>query len=176
MGVRSGRGAAADGPIMIDRNLIDSKVDALARDVIGVATKIHEHPELRFEEHRAASWLAETIEAKTGVAVERGIGDLPTAFRARITNGPGPHVAILAEYDALPEIGHACGHNLIAGGALAAFLALSAERERLPGTTVVSIGHRSTLTAFHDRRIEMTGAGDGLFSPKDKVLETAGAE
>src|SRR4030095_8290659 len=58
----------------------------------------------------------------------------PTAFRARIGRGNGPHVSILAEYDALPDIGHACGHNLIAAGALGAFLALVAARDRLPGT------------------------------------------
>ena len=54
---------------------------------------------------------------------------MPTAFRARLGDGDGPRVAILAEYDALPEIGHACGHNLIAGGALGAFLAIARQRD-----------------------------------------------
>jgi amidohydrolase len=66
--------------------------------------------------------------------VERGLGGLSTAFRARIGGGSGPKVAILAEYDALPEIGHACGHNLIAAGALGAFLALARQRDAIAGT------------------------------------------
>src|SRR5882672_7889831 len=116
---------------MIDRQQLDRSVDSVAPQVIELSKQIHAHPELRFEEHRAASWLADTVEG-AGISVERGVGDLPTAFRARLGNGPGPRIAILAEYDALPEIGHACGHNLIAGGALGAFLAL-AKQAKLPG-------------------------------------------
>ena len=116
---------------MIDREQMDRSVDAVAPQVIALSKQIHAHPELRFEEHRAAAWLAESIE-QAGIPVERGVGDLPTAFRARVGSGSGPRIAILAEYDALPEIGHACGHNLIAGGALGAFLAL-AKQGKLPG-------------------------------------------
>jgi amidohydrolase len=117
----------------IDHEKLLHDADDLAPLFNTVAAKIHAHPELRFEEHRAAQWLAEAVEHE-GVAVERNIGGLPTAFRARIGTGHGPHVAILAEYDALPEIGHACGHNLIAGGALGAFLTLARQRARLAGT------------------------------------------
>jgi len=116
---------------MIDREQLDRSVDSVASQVVAVSQRIHDHPELRFEEHRAAGWLAESLE-QAGIAVERGVGDLPTAFRARVGSGAGPRIAILAEYDALPEIGHACGHNLIAGGALGAFLAL-AKQGKLPG-------------------------------------------
>ncbi len=66
--------------------------------------------------------------------MERSLGGLATAFRARAGKGSGPRVAILAEYDALPEIGHACGHNLIAAGAVGAFLALSRHAADLGGT------------------------------------------
>lgn len=121
-------------PHMIDRDQIDRTVDNLAPEVVELSRKIHQHPELRFEEHQAAAWLSDTIEKSAGVSVERGVGDLPTAFRARLGSGKGPHIAILAEYDALPEIGHACGHNLIAGGALGAFLALAEQRGNLQGT------------------------------------------
>ena len=117
---------------MIDRAQLDRSVEAFASQVVAVSKQIHQHPELRFEEHRAAAWLADSVEEHTGVKVERGVGDLPTAFRARLGSGSGPRIAILAEYDALPEIGHACGHNLIAGGALGAFLALS-KQGKLPG-------------------------------------------
>jgi amidohydrolase len=117
----------------LDPSRIPADVDDLAPVLRDVSAKIHAHPELRFEEHRAAAWLAEAVE-RVGVPVERGLGGLPTAFRARIGGGSGPKVAILAEYDALPEIGHACGHNLIAAGALGAFLALARQRDGIDGT------------------------------------------
>src|SRR5205814_3104908 len=98
-----------------------------------LARKIHENPELRFHEHQASRWLAEAA-GQAGVDVEHGIAGLDTAFRARIGSGQGPKVAILAEYDALPDIGHACGHNLIAGGALGAFLSLARQRDAIAGT------------------------------------------
>jgi amidohydrolase len=66
--------------------------------------------------------------------VERGFAGLPTSFRARLGDGAGPRVVIVAEYDALAEIGHACGHNLIAAGALGAFLALAAQEGAIHGT------------------------------------------
>src|SRR5262249_30251110 len=103
----------------IDPARLPTDVDALAPVLREASAKIHAPPELRFEEHRAAAWIAEAVE-QAGISVERGLGGLPTAFRARAGSGSGPRVAILAEYDALPEIGHACGHNLIAAGALGA--------------------------------------------------------
>jgi len=116
----------------LDPARIAADVDAIAPLLRDVSAKIHAHPELRYEEHRAAAWLAEAVEA-AGVPVERALGGLATAFRARIGRGAGPRVAILAEYDALPEIGHACGHNLIAAGALGAFLALARQRDAIAG-------------------------------------------
>lgn len=102
---------------------LDRTLDAEAAGLRELALKIHAHPELRFEEHRAAGWISELLTHR-GHAVERPLGGLPTALRARAGRG-GPRLAILAEYDALPEIGHACGHNLIAAGAVGAFLALA---------------------------------------------------
>ena len=109
--------------MVLDRKALDLCVDELTDELSALSRKIHAHPELCFEERRAATWLAECLERKLGVEVERGVGGLETAFRARVGSGT-PRIAILAEYDALPEIGHACGHNLIAGGALGAFLAV----------------------------------------------------
>src|SRR5207253_2229232 len=84
-----------------------------ARDrLVALSHRIHAHPELSFEEERAAAWCAEALDA-AGFAVERGVGGLPTAFVARAGSGP-LHLALCAEYDCLPGIGHACGHNLIA--------------------------------------------------------------
>ena len=101
-------------------------VDRLAEELWGLALRIHEHPELAYREEKAAAWLAEFLEAH-GLAVEPGVGGLPTAFGAEVQGArPGPTVAILAEYDALPGIGHACGHNIIAASAAGAGAALAA--------------------------------------------------
>jgi len=106
----------------INRSFLDQSVEQLRPVLVGIAERLHDTPELAYQEFRAAGWLADAIEAE-GLSVERELGGLPTAFRARLGQG-APRVAILAEYDALPEIGHACGHNLIAAGALGAFLAI----------------------------------------------------
>lgn len=97
---------------------------AACRDEIhALARALHADPELAFEEHCAHDRCAELLE-RSGFAVERGIAELPTAFRA--TLGDGPLVAALCvEYDALPGIGHGCGHHLIAGASLGAALALA---------------------------------------------------
>jgi amidohydrolase len=117
----------------LERKALDQEVDANAPRLVELARKIHDNPELRFDEHRASRWLVEAV-SLPGVDIERGVAGLDTAFRARIGSGSRPKVAILAEYDALPDIGHACGHNLIAGGALGAFLALSSAQSRISGT------------------------------------------
>lgn len=103
---------------------IDGAVDRHRDALRELALNIHGRPELRFQERQASQWIAELVERTTGIPVERGIAGLSTALRARAGTGK-PRVAILAEYDALPEIGHACGHNLIAAGAVGAFLALA---------------------------------------------------
>ncbi|MGH9075647.1 MAG: M20 family metallopeptidase [Acidimicrobiales bacterium] len=98
---------------------------------------IHAHPELCFEEERSARWVAEAL-AAGGFDVEAGVCDLPTAFVATAGNGPLT-VAICAEYDALPGIGHACGHNVIAAAAAGAGLALAPLAGEL-GLTVKVMG------------------------------------
>src|SRR5436190_16271185 len=84
-----------------------------------VAAEIHAHPELLYEERFAAELLAHELE-EAGLAVERGAYGIETAFAATAGAGEGPRVAILCEYDALPGIGHGCGHNLIAAAGLGA--------------------------------------------------------
>jgi len=106
-------------------------VDALAGELLATSRAIHAEPELAFEEHKAAARLTDDIE-RHGLAVERGACGLATAFVSEFGTG-GPCVALLAEYDALPGIGHACGHNLIATAALGATLALSRLGDALPG-------------------------------------------
>lgn len=114
---------------------IDGAVDAQAADLKALAARIHAHPELRFEEHKAVAWLTEYLAAK-GHAVERDVAGLSTAFRTSAGKG-GPRVAILAEYDALPGVGHACGHNLIAAGAIGAFVAAASVVEKVGGEVVL---------------------------------------
>src|SRR3990172_2741125 len=119
------------------RATILSAVDAAADELIALARRIHAHPEIAFQEVQSSQWLCETLE-RHGFAVERGVADLPTAFRADVGGrGAGRAVAFLAEYDALPEIGHACGHNLICTAALGAGIGLAAVAGRVPGKVVV---------------------------------------
>jgi amidohydrolase len=111
---------------------VAERVDALADELEALSHKIHDTPELAFEEVKASAWLADFL-AKHGARVERGVGGLSTAFRATIDGtGPGPTVAIMAEYDALPGIGHACGHNVIATAGTGAGAALAAALGTLP--------------------------------------------
>ena len=107
---------------------IDASRDALLR----ISHEIHAHPELAFEEVRAAALLASALE-EAGLTVERGAYGLDTAFATEFGNEGSGRLALLAEYDALPGIGHACGHNLIATASIGAGLALAHLAERVPG-------------------------------------------
>jgi amidohydrolase len=104
---------------------------------IALSHRIHAHPELGWEEVHACEWTCEEL-SSAGFDVTPGICDLPTAFEARIGRGP-LHIAICAEYDCLPEIGHACGHNLIAAMAAGAAIALAEIADDL-GVTIKVIG------------------------------------
>ncbi len=110
-------------------------IEDAAEHLIDVSRQIHDKPELRFEKHFAVKTLTEAL-THFGIAPEYPIGGLDTAFRAEFGREAAPTVAILAEYDALPN-GHACGHNLIAGAALGAAVGLNAIREHLPGRAVI---------------------------------------
>jgi amidohydrolase len=121
------------------KDLIDQAVDRLGDDLEKLSLTIHDHPELAYEEVKAAGWLAEFLGGQ-GFKVEPGVGGVPTAFRATIESGPGPTIAIMCEYDALPGIGHACGHNAIATAGAGAGAALAAVRDALPPGRVQVIG------------------------------------
>ena len=97
-----------------------------ASELIALSREIHADPELAYEEHRAVERIAALVE-RHGHRVERGIGGVATAFRARSGPASGPAISLLAEYDALPTMGHACGHNLIAMTAVGAFLEAAAQ-------------------------------------------------
>ncbi|MGH9864579.1 MAG: M20/M25/M40 family metallo-hydrolase, partial [Candidatus Acidiferrales bacterium] len=107
------------------------------KSVLNVSHRIHANPELGFEEEKACGWIADEL-ADAGFDVQRGVCDVPTAFIARAGNGP-LHIAICAEYDCLPEIGHACGHNMIAAMAVGAGIAAAKVADDA-GLTVSVIG------------------------------------
>jgi amidohydrolase len=111
------------------------EVDRLADRLVEVSHEIHAHPELCFEEHTAHRILTDELE-RGGLPVSRGAYELPTAFDARVGT-EGPTVAVLCEYDALPGIGHACGHNIIAAAGLGAALVLAGLADELGGRLAV---------------------------------------
>lgn len=113
------------------------RLNTAQQTLIDLSHRIHANPELGYEEEKASRWLAEELDG-AGFAVEMGICDLPTAFIARAGSGP-LHIAICAEYDCLPGIGHACGHNLIAAMGVGAGLAAARVADEV-GLTVTVIG------------------------------------
>jgi amidohydrolase len=112
-----------------------AEVDRHAAGLLDASHRIHERPELLFEERFAAELLCDMLEG-AGLQVERGAYGLETAFAAR-AGSDGPTIAVLCEYDALPGIGHACGHNIIATAGLGAGLAAAALADEVGGRVVV---------------------------------------
>ncbi|MGI9032245.1 MAG: M20 family metallopeptidase [Acidimicrobiales bacterium] len=108
----------------VKRQVVE-EVDRRAETLIDVSHRVHGDPELLFAEHRAAELLAERLD-DAGLAVERGAYGLETAVVAEAGAEEGPVVAVLCEYDALPRIGHGCGHNVIAAAGLGAAMAAAA--------------------------------------------------
>jgi amidohydrolase len=113
------------------------RIEGARERLLELSHRIHAEPELGMEEEKACAWLSDELSG-AGFAVERGVGGLDTAFSAR--SGPGPfRVVVCAEYDALPEIGHACGHNIIAAMSVGAGLGLAAVAEDI-GVEVTVLG------------------------------------
>ena len=111
------------------------EVDKRADLLIDASHEIHAHPELNFEEQFAHDLLTDILDAE-GLAPDRGARGIETAFEAR-AGREGPCIAVLCEYDALPEIGHACGHNIIGTAGLGAGLAAAALAEEVGGRVVI---------------------------------------
>ena len=158
-------------PVPDKKSLSETAAQAIegARpELVELALDIHAHPELNYQEQHAAQLLSETLE-KHGFKVERGVGGVETAFTATLPGGAGdgPTVAVLAEYDALPDIGHGCGHNLIAMAAIAAGLGLKANLDKLPGRVMV-IG--TPAEEGGGGKIRMLDAG--VFEGVDAVLSS----
>jgi len=114
---------------------VTGEVDVHRHQLSELSLKIHSNPELGLQEIKAAEWLTQYLEGN-GFSVERGICELSTAFKASYGKGK-PAIAILAEYDALPDVGHACGHNLIAACAVGAGVASKSVIDQLGGSILV---------------------------------------
>jgi Peptidase dimerisation domain len=113
------------------------RIERAREQLLDLSHRIHAEPELGMEEERASAWLSDALSG-AGFTVERGVGGLDTAFSAR--SGPGPfRVVVCAEYDALPGIGHACGHNVIAAMSVGAGLGLAAVADDV-GVEVTVLG------------------------------------
>jgi amidohydrolase len=154
------------GPHEAAKTRIAFAVDAARDEILDLSHRIHEHPEPAFEEVQAATWVAEILRSH-GFAVEHPAGSLATAVRAihQGGGGPGPRIGILAEYDALPGLGHGCGHNTMAASGVGAAIALASIAAELPGEIV-----------FLGTPAEERGSGkkimidDGLFDGIDAAL------
>ncbi|MGD1011002.1 MAG: M20 family metallopeptidase [Acidimicrobiales bacterium] len=119
------------------KEVCKAAVTSSRENLIALSHKIHDNPETGFAEERAAAWCADELR-RSGYEVEVGVCGLPTSVSATIGSGPLV-VAICAEYDALPELGHACGHNVIASAAVGASLGLAPIADDL-GLTVRLLG------------------------------------
>lgn len=141
---------------------VDAEVGALADRLVHVSHQIHAHPELNYQEVFAHDLLTEVLEDR-GLAPVRGAYGVATAFEAR-AGSEGPEVAVLLEYDALPGIGHACGHNVIAAAGLGAGLAAAAiarqagGRVRIMGTPAEEGGGGKVLMARQGAFAGLTAA------------------
>ena len=154
-------------PNVDDKRRVADAVERLRGEIVGLSHRIHANPEPAFEEHQAAAWCAEIL-ARHGFSVEAPAGRLATAVRAIRRGGRGgasPRIGILAEYDALPGLGHGCGHNTMAASGVGAAIALAAIADELPGEIV-----------FLGTPAEERGSGkqwmieDGLFEGLDAAL------
>jgi amidohydrolase len=122
---------------MNHKQAIGRRIDQHIEEQIDVITRIHHEPELGHQEHNASKLHTERLKMH-GYETRLGVSGMDTAFTATIgRRGAGPNIGILAEYDALPAIGHACGHNLIATAALGAAIGLTAVIPELDGTVTV---------------------------------------
>ena len=155
------------GPDATAKRRIAAAVDAARDEILDLSHRIHAQPEVAFEEEQASAWVAEVL-ARHGFSVERPAGRLATAVRATQSGGRGgahPRIAVLAEYDALPGLGHGCGHNTMAASGVGAAIALASIAEELPGEIV-----------FFGTPAEERGSGkqimidDGLFAGIDAAL------
>ncbi|HQZ91002.1 MAG TPA: amidohydrolase [Thermomicrobiales bacterium] len=145
------------------------RVEAIAGELIGISDWMYEHPELGHQEREAVARLTAALE-QHGATIERQTAGMETSFRASF-DGPvnEPTVAILAEYDALPEVGHGCGHNIIATAAIGAGIALGALADQLPGRVIV-LGCPAEESAVPDAGGKIPLVEQGYFDDVDAAI------
>ncbi len=117
------------------KSRVISEIENYRDELKELSLRIHRNPETAFQEEKAATWLTDYLKKK-GFSIEKGICGLATAFRAGYGKGK-PVIALLAEYDALPKLGHACGHNIIATSAVGAGIAAKLAVDEFGGTVQV---------------------------------------
>ena len=147
------------------KKAIQAEVDAQREQLVELSQKIHANPELGFQETKAQAWLTEYL-ADSGFKIEKGTGGMATAFQASYGQGK-PIIALLAEYDGLPVLGHACGHNIIAAAAAGAGRAARLAADNYPGTIRV-IG--TPAEEVHGGKIILTERG--TFKDVDAAMMT----
>ncbi len=135
------------------------RLEAAREELIDISHRIHANPELGYEEEKAALWLTDYLD-DAGFAVTKGVCDLPTAFTATIGSGP-LHIGICAEYDCLPAVGHACGHNIIAAMGVGAGIAAAKVADEV-GLTITVFGTPAEEGGGGKIRMIEAGAFDGV--------------
>lgn len=121
----------------MNKDQIKSGIAAMREELLKLSHDIHANPEVNFQEFKSSALIVGMLK-KHNIEVKQPYCDLPTSFRAEVSSSrKGPKIFILAEYDALPLIGHACGHNVISTTAVGAFLGLAPLMEELGGTLVL---------------------------------------
>ncbi|MDL2217713.1 M20 family metallopeptidase [Christensenellaceae bacterium OttesenSCG-928-M15] len=141
------------------KNKLFSAIDQKQNELFAMARFLRENPETAMEEIKACEYISNYLK-KEGFEVVADLGGLSTAFKATRKNGEGPRIAIIAEYDALPKIGHACGHHLIAATSVGAFLALCGALEQYEGE-ITLIGTPAEETAEGKPRLIEAGEFSG---------------
>lgn len=142
---------------------VSIEIDRIYEEMVELSDLIHSNPEIRLEEFKAAKWLTGKLE-KYGFRVTRGVGGMETAFKAaHSVEGEKPVIAFLAEYDALPGLGHACGHNVSGAASLAAAIGLSAvmDRHHIVGCVLV-LGTSAEENYGGKVRLVKEGVFDGV--------------
>lgn len=132
---QEGMSFVEDSRVTQVKDRVEAEVKALHPRLVEISHALHDNPEILFQEHDAAKLLTASLE-DAGFNVQRGVAGLDTAFVATYGSG-APAVGLIAEYDALPQLGHACGHNLIATWAVGAGIALRKAMPDLTGTIKV---------------------------------------
>ncbi len=141
-------------------------IEKMAPEMEDIATDIFNHPEPGYAEFHASARHADFL-LRAGFSVETGILDMPTAYRAVFSKSDGPKVAFLAEFDALPGLGHACGHNLFGTAAAAAGIALARTME---AGSVYVFGTPAEEGAVEDAGGKIPMAQAGMFDDMDAVI------